>query len=213
MVVAGGPARRFGTHKQFARLGDRTVVEWSVMAARSTCGGVVVVVPSGHEESTYGADIVVTGGATRSASVRNGLAAVPPECEIVVIHDAARPMADAVLFDAVVAALADTSVAGAICGVPVADTIKRVAPRHSGTDARSVVVETVSREDLVAVQTPQAFRTAILRRAHATEGQATDDAALVEALASTVRIVPGDARNLKLTTPDDLAYAEHLVGQ
>ncbi len=213
VVVAGGSGARFGTHKQFAQLGDRTVVEWSVQAARSRCGGVVVVVPPGHEGSDFGADVVVAGGTTRSASVRNGLGAVPLEAEIVVIHDAARPMADVVLFDAVVAALSDPLIAGAVCGVPVSDTIKRVAPRHSGTDVRSIVVETVARGDLIAVQTPQAFRADVLRRAHADGAIATDDAALVEALGEIVRVVPGDVRNVKLTTQSDLSYAEHLMNQ
>jgi 2-C-methyl-D-erythritol 4-phosphate cytidylyltransferase len=213
VVVAGGSGSRFGTHKQFAQLGERTVVEWSVAAARSRCSGVVVVVPSGHDGSDFGADVVVTGGSTRSASVRNGLAQVPLDVEVVVIHDAARPLAGPELFDAVVAALSDPLIAGAVCGVPVSDTIKKVAPRHSGTDARSIVVETVDRGDLIAVQTPQAFRADVLRRAHADGAQATDDAALVEGLGETVRVVPGDARNVKLTTQNDLTYAEHLMSQ
>ena len=124
-----------------------------------------------------------TGGATRSESVRAGLAAVPPDAEVVVVHDAARPLATAALFDAVIDAVR-AGADGAVPGLPVADTLKRV------DDVR--VIETVDRVGLVAVQTPQAFRAGVLRAAHAPAADATDDAALVEALGGTVVVVPGD---------------------
>lgn len=154
----------------------------------------------------YGSDVVVAGGATRSASVRLGLAAVPDDAGLVVVHDAARPLAAGALFTAVVAVVADSGgdVAGAICALPVADTVKRVDPGRT-------VVATVERDGLVTVQTPQAFRAGVLRAAHAAGGDASDDAALVEALGATVRVVPGDPRNVKLTTAADLAYAEYLL--
>lgn len=144
----------------------------------------------------------VAGGTTRSDSVRAGLAAVAPEAVIVVVHDAARPLAPAALFTAVVAAVRDGA-DGAVPGLPVADTLKRVDG--------SRVVATVDRDGLVAVQTPQAFRAAALRAAYAAGGAATDDAALVEAAGGTVVVVPGDPSNLKLTTPEDLAWAARLV--
>ncbi len=165
---------------------------------------------------TYGADVVVAGGDTRSASVRRGLTAVPESAEVVVVHDAARPLATPDLFHRALAALADGTAAGAICAVPVADTLKRVDRPLSGPGEGgapwSMVEATVGREDLVSVQTPQAFEAATLRRAHLGAADATDDAALVEALGATVRVVLGDPGNLKLTTPSDLAYAEHVLG-
>jgi 2-C-methyl-D-erythritol 4-phosphate cytidylyltransferase len=211
VVVAGGSGTRFGGRKQFALLGGRPVVAWAVDACRSVCDGVVVVVPppAGADAERFGADLLVAGGSSRSASVRRGLAAVPAEADVVVVHDAARPLASPDLFRAVLAALADPGsldAAGAIPVVAVTDTLKRVDAE------RRTVTATVPRADLVAVQTPQAFRADALRRAHASEDDATDDAALVEALGATVRVVAGDPRNVKLTTPADLAFAEHLLG-
>jgi 2-C-methyl-D-erythritol 4-phosphate cytidylyltransferase len=170
------------------------------------------VLPEGATGSSFGADIVVAGGPTRSASVRNGLAAVPAEARVIVVHDAARPLATPALFARVVAALSVPGTAGAICAVPVTDTLKRVAPGASPDDETRVVIETLDRADLVAVQTPQAFVADVLRRAHAAGGEATDDAALVEASGATVRVVPGDPRNLKLTDSHDLPLFEHLLG-
>ena len=202
IVVAGGGGLRFGGPKQFEDLLGRRVLDWSVAAARDACDGVVVVVPADRVT-----DGTVAGGATRSASVRAGLAEVPADAEIVVVHDAARPLAGADLFERTVAAVRGGADA-AIPGVPVTDTVKQV------DDGR--VVATVDRSRLVAVQTPQAFRAAVLRRAHAgnTDAggpEATDDAALVEALGGCVVVVDGDPRNIKLTSPDDLLVARALL--
>jgi 2-C-methyl-D-erythritol 4-phosphate cytidylyltransferase len=206
IVVAGGTGRRFGQLKQFALLGNRPVAEWAVAACRPLSTGVVLVVPPGTEVVTdHGADIVVEGAGTRSGSVRNGLTAVPPDAEVIVVHDAARPLASGALFRAVVTAVTDEGADGAIPGVPVRDTIKEV-------DGAMQVRATLDRSVLVAVQTPQAFEADLLRRAHAGGTEATDDAALVEALGATVRVVPGEAGNLKITTPDDLRTAELLLG-
>jgi 2-C-methyl-D-erythritol 4-phosphate cytidylyltransferase len=210
VVVAGGSGQRFGQMKQFALLADRPVVEWAVAACRPSSSGVVLVVPRGTscdaEGVRYGADLIVEGGATRAESVGRGLAAVPAEAEVIVVHDAARPLAADTLFRAVIEVVASGGADGAIPGVPVRDTIKVV----DGTDT---VTATLDRSVLVAVQTPQAFGADVLRRAHAQAdvGAATDDAALVEALGATVRVVPGDPQNLKITTPADLGLAEHLL--
>lgn len=150
-----------------------------------------------------GAERVVVGGATRAGSVRAGLAAVPEEAEVIIVHDAARPLATPALFAAVVAALDVDGVEGAIPVLPVTDTLKRAA---AGT-----VQSTVDRQDLVSVQTPQAFVAATLRRAHRTADDATDDASLVEALGATVCTVAGEPYNLKLTRPEDLVLAEALM--
>ena len=209
MVVAGGSASRFGSRKQFLQLDGRPVVAWSVAAARPVCDGVVVVVPpqpgpdpDGADTRAWGADLVVAGGTSRAASVRAGLAAVPASASVIVVHDAARPLAPASLFAEVVAALS-AGVDGAIPVLPVSDTLKRV----SGDQVET----TVDRSDLVAVQTPQAFVAAVLRAAHASGEDATDDAGLLEASGATVRTVAGDPRNVKLTHPGDLAVAHALL--
>jgi 2-C-methyl-D-erythritol 4-phosphate cytidylyltransferase len=209
-VVAGGSGRRFGGRKQFLRVAGRTVAAWSVAAARGVSDGVVLVVPEGDEAidaqpeiEACGADRVVPGGAFRADSVRAGLAVVPEDAEVIVVHDAARPLARPALFAAVVDAV---RAGGAVCVIPVlpvSDTLKRVAG--------DAVVSTVDRDGLVSVQTPQAFTAAALRHAHRSGGRATDDAGLVEELGLPVHTVPGDPRNLKVTRPDDLGLAEALL--
>jgi 2-C-methyl-D-erythritol 4-phosphate cytidylyltransferase len=203
VVVAGGSGSRFGGRKQYEMLGDRRVLDWAIDGARSVAAGVVVVVPeveaTAHEP---GADAVVPGGATRSASVRAGLAAVPPDAAIVVVHDAARPLAPVALFESVVAAVT-AGADGAVPVVPVTDTVKRVRG--------GAVVATVDRSELVTVQTPQAFVASVLRAAHASGADDTDDAALVEAAGGHVVVVPGDAVNAKLTTSHDLVLARAVV--
>jgi 2-C-methyl-D-erythritol 4-phosphate cytidylyltransferase len=197
IVVAAGSGSRFGGAKQFAELAGRRVLDWSVETARRASDGVIVVVPADQPESG-----AIAGGATRSASVRAGLAAVPPDADIVVVHDAARPLASAELYRRVIAAVIDGADA-AVPGVPVSDTLKRVAG--------NLVADTVDRSSLVAVQTPQAFRAAVLRRAHADEPDATDDGAVVEAAGGKVVVVAGDPDNLKITTPSDLIVAAVLL--
>jgi 2-C-methyl-D-erythritol 4-phosphate cytidylyltransferase len=214
-VVAGGSGRRFGGIKQFLELAGRPVAAWSVAAARSVCDGVVLVIPDGSgpdgadhsrpgQDDTLGADRVVAGGTSRAASVRAGLAAVPEEAAVIVVHDAVRPLAGPSLFTAVVEAVGADGIDGAIPVLPVSDTLKRT---EDGT-----VRSTVDREGMVTVQTPQAFVAASLRAAHAGAGEATDDAGLLELQGATVRTVPGDPRNVKLTRPEDLALAEALMG-
>ena len=203
VVVAAGAASRFGRPKQFEQLGGRRVLDWSLAAARASCDGVVVVVPgdqAGRPEPA--ADAVVAGADTRSGSVRAGLAVVPGHAGVVVVHDAARPLATVSMFAAAVAAVR-AGADGAVCAVPVADTLKRAR----GT----VVTATVDRTGLWVAQTPQAFVAEVLRRAHAAGDDAADDAALVERLGGRVVLVPGEPGNLKLTGPGDLAVAEAVL--
>jgi 2-C-methyl-D-erythritol 4-phosphate cytidylyltransferase len=202
-VVAGGSGSRFGGPKQFSELAGRPVAAWSVAAARTVSDGVVLVVPADVPGAVPGADQVVVGGATRAASVRAGLAAVPEDAAIIVVHDAARPLATGELFASVVAAVRVTGVDGAIPVLPVADTLKHVVD--------DTVQHNVDRQGLVAVQTPQAFVGAALRHAHRSCGEATDDAGLLEDLGATVRTVAGEPHNLKLTRPEDLVLAEALM--
>ena len=203
IVVAAGAGSRFGGAKQFELLGDRPLVDWALAGAREVADGVVLVVPPGREGDPTEADVVVAGAPTRSGSVRAGLAAVPAEAGVIVVHDAVRPLAPLSLFRAVVEAVRGGADA-AVPGVPMPDTVKRVRG--------DLVIETLDRSQLVAVQTPQAFAAAALRRAHGRVGEASDDAALVEEAGGRVVGVPGDPRNTKVTTPADLVVARAVLG-
>jgi 2-C-methyl-D-erythritol 4-phosphate cytidylyltransferase len=202
IVVAAGRGDRFGAPKQFCELAGSRVVDRSVRGASSVCDAVVVVLPSGCDWDGPPVQAVVAGGATRAESVRAGLAAVPEDADVVVVHDAARPLASADLFRAVVEAVRGGA-DGAVPAVAVPDTMKRIDGDR--------VVETVDRTTLVAVQTPQAFAAPALRTAHASGGDASDDAALVEAAGGLVVVVPGAPENLKITTTADLAVAATLL--
>jgi 2-C-methyl-D-erythritol 4-phosphate cytidylyltransferase len=205
IVVAAGGGSRFGGAKQFADLAGRPVVEWSLDTARSACSGIVLVLPADRvaDGSRWAADVVAAGGRTRSDSVRAGLALVPPEAEVVVVHDAARPLAPLALWVDVIGAI-QRGADGAVPSTPLTDTVKRV-----GVDGR---LTTLDRSRLVAVQTPQAFRADMLRKVHIAGEDATDDAALVEAAGGRVELVPAPAGNLKITSPLDLLLAETLAG-
>jgi 2-C-methyl-D-erythritol 4-phosphate cytidylyltransferase len=195
VVVAAGAGTRFGGYKQFEVLQGKRVVDWARQAARPFVEGTVLVVPpelAGRLEP--GASFVVPGGETRSASVRNGLGSVPDHADIVVVHDGARPLATRALFMAVINAVRDGG-DGAVPGLEVTDTVRRLS---GGT---------VARDGLVTVQTPQAFRADLLRQAHAGLPDATDDAALVEALGGKITVVPGDPDNFKITDKRDLKLA------
>lgn len=199
VVVGGGSGQRFGRPKQYELLDGERVIDRSRRIAGDVCDGVIVVVPAADAEREGG----VAGGATRSESVRAGLAAVPPDADIVCVHDAARPLAGPDLYRAVIdAVLAGAD--GAIPGIPVVDTIKVI-------DDSGLVVATPPRASLVAVQTPQAFRADVLRAAHATGSEGTDDAALVESAGGRVVVVPGDVMNRKITDPADLDWAREQV--
>ncbi len=200
---------------------------WSVDAARAVADGVVLVVPEGtgpepgqpggaaegpgsvsssaSEFAPWGADRMVTGGTSRADSVRAGLGAVPEDAAVIIVHDAARPLASVSLFTAVVEAVRSEGAWCAIPVLPVADTLKRTSD--------GLVLSTVERDGLVTVQTPQAFSAATLREAHQDGGLTTDDAGLVEQMGVAVRTVPGDPRNLKITRPEDLSLAEALMAE
>jgi 2-C-methyl-D-erythritol 4-phosphate cytidylyltransferase len=202
IVVAAGRGSRFGAPKQFLALNGVRLVDRAVTTASAACDHVVVVLPPGEPWAGPPVTVTAVGGATRSDSVRSGLASVPSDADVVVVHDAARPLATARLFAAVVDAVRAGADA-AVPGISLSDTVKRVDGDR--------VVETVERDDLVAVQTPQAFRAAALRAAHARGGDATDDAALVEQSGGVVVVVAGDRRNIKITGADDLALAAALA--
>jgi 2-C-methyl-D-erythritol 4-phosphate cytidylyltransferase len=207
LLLAAGRGERLGAGgpKALVRIGGRSLLSFSldVLRAVPAVGSVVVALPPGVG-APAGA-LGVSGGASRSASVRAALAAAPPDPEILV-HDAARPLVSAELAERVLAALVDCD--AAVAAARVSDTIKECAP-----DGR--VVATPARERLWAVQTPQAFRREALARALEVSEEilaaATDDAWLVERTGGTVRVVESDPANLKVTTPLDRRVAELLL--
>ena len=202
IVVAAGGGSRFGAAKQFLRLGDASVLDRAVGVATEACDGVVVVLPADAPWSAPSGVRTTAGGATRSESVRAGLAHIPNDAHVVVVHDAARPLASRRLFAAVIDVV-EHGADAAVPAVPLTDTVKRVLHDR--------VLETIARDGLVAVQTPQAFRVAVLRAAHTSEAIDTDDAALVERSGGRVVVVPGESRNLKITRSEDLELAQALL--
>jgi 2-C-methyl-D-erythritol 4-phosphate cytidylyltransferase len=210
LLLAAGTGERLGSEraKAFVMLAGRPMLEWSLDALRAVAGidRVVVAVPEG-EHAPPGTQ-EVRGGTVRSGSVRAALAA--GQGDPVVVHDAARPLAEASLFERVLDELAAGGCDGAIAAAPVTDTVKRAG---SGR----LVTETLDRSSLWAVQTPQAFRRAALERAldadESVLAAATDDAWLVERVGGTVKVVPAPPENLKVTTPLDLRVAELLLSE
>lgn len=210
ILVAAGAGTRLGADrpKAFAPLAGRPLLAESLerLDLSDWIDAIVVVAPPGWEEPTIllaeelvasKVAAVVIGGETRADSVAAGLAEVPASALVILVHDAARPLVSDEVIERVIGGLADGS-AGAVPGLAVSDTIKRVE--------RGRVLETVDRASLVAVQTPQAFVAERLRAAYAERGEgATDCASLVEACGGTVTVVEGDQRLLKATTSDDLA--------
>lgn len=216
ILVAAGRGERLGTDrpKAFAKLGELPLLAEPLRRLDESdwIDSVVVVVPAGWEEPAIllaeelGCGKVracVPGGATRTDSVRAGVGEVPDDAAVVLVHDAARPILPDEVVERVLAPLAE-GWDGVVPGLPVPDTVKRV-----GDDGG--VVETVARDGLWMVQTPQAFPADTLRRAVAAGGDATDCAGLVEAQGGRIKVVPGDPLLAKVTTADDLARIESLL--
>ena len=217
VVVAAGSGERLGAEhpKAFVAFGEDPLIASSVAALddHPAIEGIVLVVPAGWEErATFMADdigagkasMAVAGGVTRSDSVAAGVAEVPGDAAIILVHDAARPLVAAELIDRVLGGFADGA-DGVIPVLPIDDTVKRV-------DAAGRVVETLDRSELRAVQTPQAFLADVFRRAVAADDRATgtDCASLVERAGGTIATVAGDPRTMKITTRADLERAEEL---
>ncbi|MGE5636640.1 MAG: 2-C-methyl-D-erythritol 4-phosphate cytidylyltransferase [Nocardioidaceae bacterium] len=204
IVPAGGTGERLGAErpKAFVVMAGRPLLDWSVSVLRRACERVVVAVPPGYERPPDR----VTGGGSRSESVRNALMAAP-EASVAVVHDAARPLVTLELVERCVAAL-EPGWEGAIAAAAMTDTVKEAGP-----DGR--VARTLDRSTLWRVQTPQVFRADVLRRALDRPVEelaaATDDAALVESLGGAVRVVEAPPENLKVTRPADLRVAEALL--
>ncbi|MBP7571336.1 MAG: 2-C-methyl-D-erythritol 4-phosphate cytidylyltransferase [Acidobacteria bacterium] len=219
IIAAGGRGRRLGAAvpKQLLQLGGRPILQWSVEAflAAGCVDHVVAVLPPDLLASPppyLRSDRVtlVAGGERRQDSVASGLAAVPSGTRIVVVHDAARPLVEAALIERTVEAAAEAG--AAIAALPARDTVKQSEPGATG--GRPSIARTLPRESIHLAQTPQAFRIEVLEEAVrlGREGiEATDEAALAERAGYAVRLVEGSTRNIKITTPDDLAIAEALV--
>ncbi|MDQ2652249.1 MAG: 2-C-methyl-D-erythritol 4-phosphate cytidylyltransferase [Chloroflexota bacterium] len=217
VVVAAGRGQRLAApDKVLLPLAGQPMLAWSLAAIAATPQiGTVVVVAGEHTMAAVAALVqarefhkvaaIVPGGERRQDSVAAGLAALPSQTEVVLIHDGARPLADAGLFRRCAEAAAATG--AVIAAMPVADTLKRV------TDADRVISGTVDRSGLWAAQTPQAFRLEVLQRAFTSNAGAdvTDEALLCEAAGIPVRVVPSSSANLKVTHPEDVAVADALL--
>jgi len=217
VLAAAGRGERLGGGKRpkaFAKLGERPLLAESLerLEASDWIDAIVIVAPPGWEEPSIlvaeelactKVAACATGGETRAESVRAGVTEVAAEADVIVVHDAARPVLPEEVIERVLRAL-NEGWDGAVPGLPLADTVKRV---HGGQ-----VVETLPREELVAVQTPQAFVAPVLRDALAGElAGATDCAALVEARGGRVTVVPGDQRLLKVTDQADLELVSSFL--
>jgi len=205
ILVAAGEGFRFGSRKQLAELAGMPVLLHSTISASSVSDGIVVVTVEEDIEvvesclkSVNQVHEVVKGGATRSESVRCGLERVPHDCEMVIVHDGARPLASQELFESVVRKIKD----GAEAVVPVVSIADSL---------RSVNGKQINRDEVVAVQTPQAFKAPLLREAYSIGEDATDDSSLVELVGGTIDFVDGDINNLKITVSTDLLIAEQFL--
>ena len=205
LIPAAGSGERFGASipKALVQLNGRTLIEHAVLNLGTVASQIIVAAPAGFEdkfrEILGGAVTVVTGGSTRTKSVKIALESIAEDIEFILVHDAARPLASGELGRSVIEALASGEVA-VIPALSVSDTIKEV-------DAANYVVSTPNRERLRAVQTPQGFARETLIKAHMQNIEATDDGALVEAMRGKVKLIEGENRALKITNPEDLATA------
>ena len=209
-IIAGaGAGNRLGANlpKALVKLIDKTLVEHAVSSLAPVAQLLIVTAPAGFEEEfrkVLGDQVtVITGGILRSDSIRLALAQIPNNYEYVLVHDGARALATTDLANSVLTQLLKGEQA-VIPALDVIDTIKEV-------DGNNYVRNTLNRSSLRAVQTPQGFTRSVLARAHQASEDATDDAALVEALGISVKVVPGEIRALKITTKSDLVTATQIL--
>ena len=215
LIVAAGRGERLGSNrpKALVTLAGRPMLEWSVDALQSVAAvqRIVIALPDGVDLDVGEGVVTVTGGATRSQSVREALKA-SGEGDPVIVHDAARPLAPPELFERALDELERTAADAAIAATPVSDTIKQIA------EDGHTVERTLDRRSLWAVQTPQVFRRAALERVLGEASDellavATDDAWLIERAGGTVHVVRSDPHNMKVTSPIDLELAERMLSE
>lgn len=204
IVVAGGSGKRFGSYKQFAKLGGKPVYKWPLDTFRKikSIKEIILVVPEKFLRKFPGENNlkVIAGGKMRFDSVKNALKVLSPQTNLVLIHDAARPFISKHIVERAIAAAAKHG--ASIVAIPAVDTIKF-------TTGGTFVKKTIPREKIFLAQTPQIFKKRILERAYSLkERHATDDSYLAEKLGIKVKIVPGEAKNLKITTRNDLKLLE-----
>jgi 2-C-methyl-D-erythritol 4-phosphate cytidylyltransferase/2-C-methyl-D-erythritol 2,4-cyclodiphosphate synthase len=205
IIAAAGMGHRLGANlpKSLVKLLDKTLVEHAVANLSPVCQLIIVTAPKGYEaqySQILGDQVsVITGGVLRSDSIRLAISKIPSNYEYVLVHDAARALASTTLASSVLNQLIQGEQA-VIPALDVVDTIKEV-------DNNGYVRNTLNRASLKAIQTPQGFSRSVLERAHLASEDATDDAALVEALGIAVKVVAGEDRALKITTPSDIASA------
>ena len=225
IIAAGGRGERFGASlpKQLLEIGGQTILERSVNAflAHADVTDLVIALPDdlvsrppAYLTNAAKQLTIVTGGARRQDSVAAAFRAVSTHSEVVVIHDAARPFVSADLITRTIAAAAESG--AALAALEARDTVKTLRLAPSGVEVAQgraddrFVEQTLDRRTIYLAQTPQAFRRDVLRDALAMTGDATDEAALAEQAGHAVRIVSGEASNIKITTPEDLVIAEAL---
>ena len=209
IIAAAGMGHRLGANlpKALVKLLDKTLVEHAVANLSPVCELIIVTAPSGYEaeySKILGDQVeVITGGVLRSDSIRLAISKIPAKYEYVLVHDAARALASTTLASSVLSQLIQGEQA-VIPALSVIDTIKEV-------DAKGYVRNTLDRSALKVIQTPQGFTRSVLERAHTASEDATDDAALVEALGIAVKVITGEEGALKITTPSDLADGIRLL--
>lgn len=209
IIPAAGSGERLGSQipKAIVQIVGRTLIEHAVMRHSLVASQIIVAAPNGYEdkfrEILGDSALVVTGGATRTQSVKNALAHLNPDIKFVLVHDAARSFASHDLAERVIAELASGQKA-VIPGLAVTDTIKEI-------DKDGTVIATPNRSSLVAVQTPQGFDRVTLEKAHQSGIEATDDAALVEAIGVKVRVIAGEESAFKITHAQDIDRAVSLL--
>lgn len=213
ILLSGGSGTRMGAagNKTLLPLHGQSAICYALRTLRHHCDGVVLVSRKGDEQALLQAfskaqltvEKTVTGGADRQSSVRNGLDALPEDCDIVLVHDGARPLVDDETVQNVITSVRNHG--SGVASTPVTDTFKQI-------DENNVAVATPDRSCLRAVQTPQGFKKDLLLRAHQQNAlPCTDDAALVSAMGVPVYLCEGSPRNIKLTTPEDILLAEHYL--
>ncbi len=214
IIVAAGKGQRFGAPKQFALLAGRPVVDWTIkaFAEHPQINELIIVLPDesqAEEIKTRWPKIkaVVKGGRQRQDSVSLGLEAVSLEMEIVLVHDGVRPLVTAELISRIIETVEKEG--AAVPAVPIEDTVKIV----NG----DFIIRTLNRERLIRVQTPQGFRKSLLERAfHQAKKDGyygPDEASLIERIGGRIKIIPGETKNIKITTPEDLKLAEVWINE
>ena len=219
IISAGGAGSRMGGPKQFLKIAGKSMLEWTLQAFEETQMVDEIILVVNQENIKQAEEFkfsklkkIVAAGAQRQLSVLNGLKVLPADCEIVLIHDGARPLIKPELIEQ---SIKEAQEFGAVVvGVPVKDTIKMTNDKLQMTNEGTIILKTLDRSNLWAAQTPQVFKKEIILKAYnqfSGQYQVTDDAMLVEKLGVAVKMIMGSYQNIKLTTLEDLKMAEEFM--